>query len=124
MTTLEAIREKLAADLPLAALVGTRIYPQVIKQGAATPAVVLTVVSEVPQNTFTGAPGSLLLSARVQVDAYAATYREAHAVADAVDAVIGALSSPSLSAYRDNKQDLYDDETQQHRVSLDFSVWR
>lgn len=130
MTTLETIRAVLAADTGVRALLydavndKLRIYPQVIEQGEASPAAVITVISEAPVNTINGTVSARVFNARVQVDAYAEVYTTAHAVADAIDAALSALARPDLSAYRDNKQDLYDDETGQHRVSQDFSVFR
>jgi hypothetical protein len=121
-TFVELLRAQLVADAAVTNLVGQRIYPQVAPQGAAAPFVVLTVVSDVPASTFTGAPADLLRSARVQVDSYATKYLDAHQVADAVDLVVAALSRPDLSAIRENSRDLYDDEAQLHRVSSDYAV--
>lgn len=121
MTTIETIRAELAANGTLTGLVGTRIYPQVLAQEATVPAIVLSVISEVPQNTLTGTTERLRMS-RVQVDCYAATYLGAHQVADAVDVVLSALMRHDLSAQRENFQDIYDDAAQLHRVSADYLV--
>lgn len=121
MTTIETIRAELAANGTLTGLVGTRIYPQVLAQEATVPAIVLSVVSEVPQNTLTGTTERLRMS-RVQVDCYATTYLGAHQVADAADAVLSALMRHDLSAQRENFQDIYDDAAQLHRVSSDYLV--
>ena len=124
MTTLEAIRARLVAASSVTDLVNQRVYPQVMPQPPTLPAVVITVVAELPQNSFTGAAATRLLEARVQIDCYAKTYLEAHQVADAVDAVVADLNDVDLSATRESAQDLYENETQLHRVLLDYLVWR
>jgi hypothetical protein len=122
MTVVERIRTLLIADISLAALVGARIYPQYIPQGSTLPAVVLTAVSDVPYTSFTGSSTTDLRSVRLQVDSYATRYLDAHAVADAVDAVIANLASSDLQANRESMGDLYEDETQLHRVTADYFV--
>jgi hypothetical protein len=124
MTTLEAVRAELLADLTLQGLVGQRIYPLVMPQGSETPALVLTVISDIPENSFDGTAETRLREARVQIDSYAETYLQAHQLADAVLAIVGNLSRPDLSAVADDSRDLYDDETELHRVSADFAVFR
>jgi len=71
-----------------------------------------------------GAAETRLEASRVQVDCYATRYLDAHAVAEAVDNVLANLRRPELSAERDSLQDIWEDEAQLHRVSMDFSVWR
>ncbi len=124
MTTGEAIRAVLVADAAVAALVSTRVFPSLIPQGSTMPAIVFAVVSDVPENALTGDSTTRLVNARVQIDCYSKTYLEAHAVSAAVDVVLSALSSPDLSAWREISRDLYDDEAQLHRVSMDFAVIR
>ena len=124
MTTLEAIRAELEANTAVLALVGTRIYPQAMPQGVTLPAVVITVVSEVPENSLTGTASTRLVQARAQVDCYAAKYLDAHQVAAAVDEVLANLMRSDLSAERMDSRDLYDDEAGLHRVSADYSIWR
>lgn len=125
-TFLEKVRNELVASSAVADLLGAvnpRIYPLTAPQGCETPFAVITVVSDVPQNTFTGEVSERLRDARVQVDCYASRYLDAHAVATAVDGVVAALRRPDLCATREGARDLYDDEATLFRVSLDFSVW-
>lgn len=128
MTTIEALRQVLTVSESVTALVGARVYPQVLPQGAnasaGLPAVVLTVISDVPERTFTSEPGTRLSDIRVQVDVWATTYLQAHQVAAAVDAVLSALAGVDLSADRVMQSDSYEDETQLHRVQSDYQVWR
>ena len=128
MTTEEALRQVLVFSESVTALVGTRVYPQILPQGAnataGLPAVVITVISDVPERTFTSEPGSRLSDIRAQVDVWAATYLQAHQVAAKVDAVLSALAGVDLSADRVMQADDYEDETQLHRVRMDYQVWR
>lgn len=120
--TLQVIRGELIVNAAVIALVVDRIFPQYMPQATVMPAIVLSLISEIPITSFDGAANTRLSHARVQIDCYATTYLKAHEVANAVDAVVANLSRFDLSAYRDNKQDLYEDETQLHRVSMDYMV--
>lgn len=124
MSHLEAVRALLLADASVAALVGTRVYPLSAPQGAARPFLVVTSVSDVPATTMNGLPADLLRNARVQVDSYAETYLEAHALFEAVNNEVAALSGPTISAVLLSASDMRDDETGLYRKSADFSVWR
>ena len=122
----EAVYSALSADGTVSGLVGTRIYPNVMPEGSDLPAVVYSVISDVPENSFTGAYADRLRGARVQVDCYArpstagGAYRQAETLAEAVDACL----TSQLTCWREVSRDLYDDVTQYHRVSIDFAVWR
>lgn len=120
----EAILAALLADATVVGLVGSRIYPNLAPQGTPAPFVVFRVVSDVPDNTLTGSASSTIVNSRVQIDAYAKRYLDAHQAADAVDVVLSALAQVGLSAWREVTRDLYDNETGLHRVSADFSVFR
>lgn len=124
MTTLEAVRTALTQNAALAALVSDRVYFLQAAQGTEHPFVVLTVVSDTPENSLTGSPDTRLITSRVQVDAYARTYIQAQQVADAVLDVLGALLRPDLNAFLVMKQDIYEDETRLYRVSSDYQVAR
>lgn len=124
MTVIEAIRSELLLDATVESLVGSRIYPIIMAQSAAYPAVVMTVVSDFPANVLGGTATDRFSTVRLQVDSYADTYVEAHRLADAVDAVISALGRPELSAQREHARDDFDVEEDKHRVIAEYSVWR
>jgi hypothetical protein len=123
-TTIQAIRDELVADATVTNLVAQRIYAQIMPQGVVLPAVLLTVISETPENSVDGSPSSRLVSSLVQADTYAKGYADARALADAVVNVLGGLSRPDLSGELQTTRDSYDDETQLHRVSVDVLIWR
>jgi len=121
----------LSADVATQALVGTRIYPNEIPQGAQLPAIVYHVVSDIPESSFTGRVETTTSSARVQIDCHAralgsvGAYAGAHAVAACVLNVIGNLARSDLSGFVDSAaRDIYDNATQYHIVQQDFTIWR
>jgi hypothetical protein len=61
----------------------------------------------------------------VQVDCYSRSYGEAQALADAVHDLLGRdRPVPGIKAFRSNRGDDYEDDTQLHRVSMDFTIWK
>jgi hypothetical protein len=114
----------LSGDATVVALVSTRIYPNKMPEGprpAGFKAIVFSVISDVPTNAVTGSAANRLRAARVQVDCYAKEYDDAEAVAEAVDAVMTAPAG--LAGWREVSRDLYDDEAELHRVSMDIDLW-
>lgn len=130
MTIGEMIRNELVLNPAVLELVSGRIFPNELPQQTALPAICYSIVSGVPELSFDGSVSSRLRNVRVQIDCYAravsggaTAYEGAHAVADAVNEVIGNLARPELSASLEVERDLFDNVTQYHRVSMDFSVW-
>lgn len=79
----EATRDILVADSTVTGLVSTRIYPQVLPQGATLPAIAYQMVSSAREHAHDGAAQDLSRP-RLQWAAHAATYSAAKAVAKAV----------------------------------------
>lgn len=129
-TTLSTIRSIALADATVSALVGTRVYPNELPQNVDLPAAVISVVSDVPEHSFTNSMATTLRSVRVQIDCYARTsasggaYERAHALAEAMINAVGTLSSPDFSSNLETSRDIYDNVSQFHRVSIDLTVWR
>tara|TARA_R110002020_G_scaffold103935_1_gene243542 strand:+ start:469 stop:1656 length:1188 start_codon:yes stop_codon:yes gene_type:complete len=80
-----AIYSMLKDDSAVAALVGTRIYPELAEEGAATPYVVYSVVSNTPVDTKESAPVD---EAQLEVFSVADTYAAANDLADKVRAAL------------------------------------
>ena len=120
----EVVFATLAAAPAVVALVGTppRVYPSVAPQSSQLPVVVYQVIDEQRIESLGGFTSGTR-NARVQVDVYAETYTAAQALADAVAAALGALTGANLSSVQVSRRDLYEDESQLHRVSTDFSLW-
>jgi hypothetical protein len=76
-----AIYSMLKDDSAVSALVGTRIYPELAEEGAATPYVVYSVVSNTPVDTKDSAPVD---ESQLEVFSVADTYAAANDLADKV----------------------------------------
>lgn len=130
MSLSSALFAALTGSSGVSALVGTRVFPDLAPQDAAVPLLVVTVVSDVAEQTLSGGIAGTLANARVQVDAYAKTRLGAEALA--VEALL-ALGNLKTAKTRPGGLDvwavgpgrhLYDDEAQLYRVVLEFNVWR
>ena len=106
----------LQASGAVTALVGTRVSPVYRAQDEALPAVILTAISVTPQNHLNGPP--TLDANRVQMDAYAPTFAEVRAVADAVRAALEAGD-----CVMDNEFDGFEPDVSEYRVTQDWLVW-
>lgn len=127
----ETIRGILIANSGVTTLIAQRVYPNELPPNATLPAIVYNVVSDVPENSFTGLTSTTTKNARVQVDCYASpttngdgAYKQVHALARAVELALGDVADSDLACVLEDTRDLYDNVTQYHRVSMDFSVWR
>ena len=89
-----AIYSMLKNDGAVSALVGTRIYPELAEEGAQTPYVVYSVVSNTPVDTKDSAPVD---EAQLEVFSVANTYAAAN---DLADKVRSALSRKSKLVYK------------------------
>jgi hypothetical protein len=126
----ELLYARLTANAGLAALVGNRVHPDMMPQNAVYPALRYVLVSRVEvvrKPVATGGVGASLaiVRARVQVDVYAKTYRQAHQVATAVRGAVYGWVDPTngvIGARVTDEQDVNDGEETMQRVSLDLSV--
>lgn len=123
MSTGVKVKALLAANPAVTAVVGDRIFPNIMPPETPLPALVYLVVDNIPQTTFTSVAATVVGSARVQVDAYDLDYDTAQALADAVSDCLDGVSVPELAALELNSRDMWDSELRAHRVSRDFSVW-
>jgi ABC-type molybdate transport system substrate-binding protein len=80
-----AIYSMLKDDSAVSALVGTRIYPELAEEGAATPYVVYSVVSNTPSDTKDGTP---IDEAQLEIFSVGSTYAAANDLADKVRAAL------------------------------------
>lgn len=119
----EVIRSTLLADSAVAARVGGRVNWGSHPQGAAFPAVVLTVISGVSYHVLSGPSGNA--DGRVQVDCYAMTYGAMKGLArDVIAALDGLRSGDVLAAFHIGSRDMREgaEPDRLYRASLDFTV--
>lgn len=112
----EVVRAVLVAAGPVTALVGDRISVNPRAQGDQLPAIVLRVVSTVPNFHLRG--DANLDEVRVQVDNFAATNTAAASLSDAVRTALSAADRVLNSEIDD-----YDPTTEAHVVSQDYLIW-
>jgi hypothetical protein len=118
----EQVRALLVGNPAVAAMVVGRVFPAVLPQGVTLPAIRYAVVDDVPQNSLAGFTSGLR-HARVQVDAYGKRYLDAQGLANAIAGAVGSLTGPGLTSLLLSRRDGYEDVTELHRVSMDFSMW-
>jgi len=120
------VRGLLLADAAVAALVGSRIYPQYIAEDAAYPAIVYQKISVARQpNLFTPTD---LVSSRIQCDVWDNSYSKSqnlfNLVRQALNGYRGIFSGFEIkSCVLDSQRDLYDPVLKTHRVSGDFIIF-
>lgn len=121
-----ALVAKLLATAGVTALVGQRVNWSRRPQGAALPAIVLHLIDGAPDIHHGGASG--LRVSRVQMDAWAASYGSAKAVARAVETAITAQTFTQGAVRFDvilidsERDDSTDETTPLFRTSLDLMV--
>jgi hypothetical protein len=133
MNGADIVRARLAAIGEVTALVSTRIYALMLREGVTLPAMRVTVVSTAEGLHLRGMTGVRV--ERVQVDAYAATLASARAVMDAafgdgaasgLAAWSGSIGSPATAVDLIeplSRSELFEpEELQEAIVSQDFYV--
>jgi len=120
-----ALYTRMTGFAGLAALVGTRIYPAPIPQGATYPLVTYQQISGVRDYVYSNQSG--LVRARFQVDSYAETATGARALAEQVRLALSIYNGVSDGITIDliqiiNEERVYDDEVDLHRIIHDYMV--
>jgi len=99
------------------ALVGTRIYPGIAAQDAASPLIVYKHISGVNRNQLNGS--KIATSHRIQIQSWAAKPSTARSVIDAVET---ALDGTGYIVFR--VDDVYDPETREWSSQADWKRWK
>ena len=131
MSVESAIVALLTADVTLAALVGTRVYPLMAPGDADLPLLVYQEVAETPVRSLTR---RLALTAwRVRFDAFAESYSSAKAVKNALLDVLDGYEGTTggmviRGVFRDDSNDAHDppahaDERGYFSAGIDLAVW-
>lgn len=122
------LRDYLLTKVAITTLVSTRIYPEYLPQKPTLPAITFARTSSPRIMTLnTGRPG--LAAARIQIDCWAKTYGAAKALGEQVRIALqgytgtlsGTVSAQAVHFYGD--WDVYEPETKEHRVVMDFEIW-
>lgn len=119
----DQMRTAILALPAVSALVGSRVYPLTLPQGALLPALTYQVISGVGEADTQSGPG--VQRRRVQFNCWAATYGAACQLADALTAGASAKANAlGLVSFLDNTVDQYEPETQRWRRIVDMLVYR
>lgn len=122
-----AVYSILTADSTLSALVGTRIYPNVVPQDVTLPAVAYQRIST--SRVYSHSPGvSQLARPRFQFTSVARSYSDVKAVANALRGALDAYGGTAASVLvftmlSQNEFDTFSDDGDLHTVRQDFYVW-
>ena len=116
------MRLVLLAQPDLAALIGERLYPVTLPQGATLPAMTYQVISGATEGDSQSGAG--IPRRRYQFDCWGATYSDAVAVALALLTAVNGTSRIGQASFLDNEVDSYEPETQRWRRIVDVMVWR
>jgi hypothetical protein len=111
----------LRADATIVGLVGERIYPTVRPQGSSVPALVY-LVAEQPVRSLAGHT-SKLTRVDCEVSCFARTNADARENARAVKSRLDDAVVSSMRIGLIQQLSLYDNETKQHFVQMDFLGW-
>jgi hypothetical protein len=113
----------LLADAPLMAVIERRLYPLVLPQDAAVPAVTYQRVSTPRTLTLKGGGTT---APRFQFSAWAMTYSQAKQVGEllkaALDCYTGPMGTHKVAAFMAGYRDTYDDDTKRYGCGVDFII--
>ena len=127
--SVQVVMEALVRALPVAALVGDRVYPLALPPSPtlSLPAITLQRISTVRLDSQDGPAG--LARPRVQVNAWARTYAQADELANAVRVCLDGLRNAGTGGgiiqgtFVAEDRDIYDSELKLHGRSADYLVW-
>ena len=127
----QALYTLMSNDSTLGGYVGTRIYPSIVPQGAAIPAITYQQISGFRDNVMTGPTG--LVESRFQINCWAETYRETRILSNAVenilDGFVGTVEKVTIQAiFCVDEGDMPQispgaNVLKRHGKRLDFIVW-
>jgi len=126
-----AIRRHLLDNSAVTAIIGDRIYPLTMPQGETLPVITYSVAAIHEDNQEGDA--ATLARARLQLDCWATTHKQANDLAQAVRLALptttGAIGSGanrveevSIIPIETGRQ-FYEPDTRYYRVMLEFYVW-
>ena len=109
----------LTTSTTITTLMGNRIYPVRAPQNVASPYAVYQRISGGQQS---GLSGYLTLeNPRIQIDVYSTSYSQVKTLAGAIHTQMNTSTAFSNTMIGDT--DLYEDELNEYRISMDFSCW-
>jgi len=122
----EALYSRLKTDTPITALVSNRIYPNILPQNVAYPAISYMRVTGPRIHSHSGSSG--LAHPLFQVDQWATTYSGVKDLAEKVRLRLQGFSGTVVTVVINGilfvgDRDSYDDEVEVFRVISEYRVW-
>jgi len=121
MSLYNKLYKHLSTSVSITAHTSNRIYPVLLPQGtvAAFPAVTYQRISADRVYSLSGY--STLENAKMQIDCWATSFETVKDLANKTRQVVDGATAFASNLISD--QDLYEDEVNVYRVSMDFSIW-
>ena len=121
MSLYNKLYKHLSTSVLITAHTSNRIYPVLLPQGtvAAFPAVTYQRISADRVYSLSGY--STLENAKMQIDCWATSFETVKDLANKTRQVVDGATAFASNLISD--QDLYEDEVNVYRVSMDFSIW-
>lgn len=113
----------LSANTALAAIVATRIYPIILKEGSTFPALTYQRISSPAEHSLQGRSG--LSTVRLQITCWADSFSAVASLKAAVREAIHSIHSAAIQhvgRLLDERQ-TFEQDPKLYRVDLDFEVW-
>jgi len=125
MSISQALRAFLLAQPSIVALVGTRIYPQVLPQQPTYPAITYAQVSGVRMQILEGPAGRA--RPRITINSWGESHESMDALAGALRAALDGYAGPmgdlSVGAVvLDNEFEVFEEEARVHRKLQDYII--
>lgn len=118
----ETLRLWITREATVTALVGQRVYPLVVPEGASLPAIVYRRISTERVYSHDGFSG--LAKPRFQFSCVSTHYSEARAVANALRSLLNGRIGPGLQGvYAETEYDDYDHTDRTFTTHIDFFIW-
>lgn len=114
------LRDVLASDATVSALVANRIYPVIRAQESAVPAISYQLVSGQRETALRGA--CVTRNGRFQVDSWARDYPVAKTLAEAVRVAL--LATSRFACVPGIELDLPEPDVKLYRVMSEYSLWQ
>lgn len=126
MSAYGALRRRLTSDPAVAAIVGNRVYPMAVPQGAALPAVVYQRISH-DSNTAHDGPMTKRRQ-RYQITSMALDFNEVQRLTGACERALSGRwmdtgDEGEVACTAITRNDLRDEETLAYRVPADYYIW-
>ena len=120
-----ALYTKLSTDSGVSALVGDRIYPLIVAQGALSPSIRYQTVTKSRESAMGSDSG--ITFARIQIDSFASTYLAAKTVAEAVRGALQRFRGTVIgieiqSLFIEDMPESYDDKVKMYTVTQDINI--